>query len=196
MKIIRWLDAHLEEVLLAILLVLIVCVSMMQVVIRKVPWIPALTWAEEFCRFCWVWSVFLSLPYTLRTGSMLRVTVLLDYLPEKVMKVLNIAVYVVTTLCMLMLAYYSVIVVGNIYKSSETSPAMLWPMWTVYSIMIVGFVLAVVRGVQQVIIHVLNFHGKELNTAEQAMMDAKLETINAMHDMLPDGAAGVKGGER
>lgn len=179
MKIIQWLDAHLEEVMLAILLVLIACVSMIQVVIRKVPWVPSLTWAEEFCRFCWVWSVFLSLPYTLRMGSMLRVTVLLDYLPEKVMKVLNISVYAITTLCMAMLAFYSVIVVGDIYNSNETSPAMLWPMWAVYSIMIVGFVLGILRGIQQVIIHALNFNGKELNTAEQAMMDAKLETINA-----------------
>ena len=54
MKILRWLDAHFEEVLLAILLIVIACVSFLQVVIRKVPFIPALTWAEEFCRFCWV----------------------------------------------------------------------------------------------------------------------------------------------
>lgn len=179
MKLIHWLDAHMEEVILGILLVMITCVSFIQVILRNIPWIHSLTWAEEFCRFCWIWSVFMSLPYTLRMGNMLRVTALLDILPEKVMKVLNIMSYVVTTLCMLLLAYYSVIVVGNIYASGETSPAMLWPMWAVYSIMIVGFVLAVVRGIQQIIIHVINFNGKELNTAEQAMMDAKYETINA-----------------
>ncbi len=178
MKVIRWLDAHLEETLLAILLVVIACVSFLQVIIRKVPWVPALTWAEEFCRFCWVWSVFLSLPYTLRMGNMLRVTALLDILPEKVMKVLNISVYVVTTLCMALLACYSVIVVGNIKASHELSPAMLWPMWIVYSIMLVGFVLGTLRGVQQVCIHTLHFHEKELNTAEQAMLDAKAETIS------------------
>ena len=56
MKILRWLDAHFEEVLLAILLIVIACVSLLQVVIGKVRFIPALTWAEEFCRFCWVTS--------------------------------------------------------------------------------------------------------------------------------------------
>ncbi len=178
MKLIRWLDLHLEETLLAILLIVIACVTFLQVIIRKLPWIPALTWAEEFCRFCWVWSVFLSLPYTLRTATMLRVTALLDILPEKVMKVLNISVYVITTLCMLLLAVYSVPTVLDIFHSGETSPAMRWPMWIVYSVMLVGFVLATLRGIQQICIHTIHFHEKEISTTEQAMLDAKLETLN------------------
>lgn len=178
MKVLKWLDMHLEEVLMGILLVIIVCVSFAQVVIRKVPWIPALTWAEEFCRFCWIWSVFLSLPYTLRTGSMLRVTALLDVLPTKVMKVLNISVYVVTTACMALMGFYSITVVRNIFISAETSPAMRWPMWIVYSIMLLGFFLATLRGIQQIIIHLLHTE-KELSTSEQAMIDAMAETLAA-----------------
>ena len=57
MKVVKWLDEHMEEFLLVILLVVIACVSLLQVIIRKIPWIPSLTWAEEFCRFCWIWSV-------------------------------------------------------------------------------------------------------------------------------------------
>ena len=34
------------------------------------------------------------------------------------------------------------------------------------------------RGVQQVCIHTLHFHEKELNTTEQAMLDAKAETFS------------------
>lgn len=66
MKVVKWLDDHLEETFLVILLILISCVSLLQVIIRKIPFIPALTWAEELCRFLWIWSVFISLPYTLR----------------------------------------------------------------------------------------------------------------------------------
>ncbi len=179
MKILKWLDEHFEETLLLILLVIIACVSMLQVVIRKLPWIPALTWAEEFCRFCWIWSVFISLPYTLRMGSMLRVTVLLDILPDKVRKVLNLLVYFVTTICMGMLGVYSITVVSGIKASSETSAAMLWPMWIVYSIMLFGFFMAAVRGVQQIVKHVQLFNGHELTTIEMAMEDAKSETENA-----------------
>lgn len=179
MKKLKWLDAHFEETMMVILLVIITCVSMLQVVIRKLPWIPALTWAEEFCRFCWIWSVFISLPYTIRMSSMLRVTVLLDILPDKVRKVLNIAVYCTTTICMAVLGWYSITVVSGIYASNETSAAMLWPMWAVYSIMLFGFFMGVVRGVQQIINHIKLFNGHELTTIEMAMEDAKSEAENA-----------------
>ena len=69
MKVVKWLDEHMEEFLLVILLVVIACVSLLQVIIRKIPWIPSLTWAEEFCRFCWIWSVFLSLPSYNQNGK-------------------------------------------------------------------------------------------------------------------------------
>ena len=176
MKLLKWLDEHFEEAILVVLLVIITCVSLLQVVIRKIPWIPSLTWAEEFCRFCWIWSVFLSLPYTIRKGSMLRVTVLLDALPGKVRNAVNIAVDVITTASMALLAYYSVEVVGNILESGEKSPAMLWPMWVVYSMMLIGMTLAAVRGVQQIVIHVKEFNNIGLSTIEQTMEDAKSET--------------------
>lgn len=183
MKVIKWLDVHLEEFLLVVLLVVIACVSLLQVIIRKVPWVPSLTWAEEFCRFCWIWSVFLSLPYTIRMGNMLRVGVLLDAMPNLIRKTINILVDIVTTSCMALLAYHSVAVVSGIQASGEASPAMLWPMWIVYSVMLIGFVLAVLRGIQQIVIHVKHFNEKELTTLEQTMMEAAEE------------AALVKGGE-
>lgn len=43
MKVVKWLDEHMEEFLLVILLVVIACVSLLQVIIRKIPWIPSLT---------------------------------------------------------------------------------------------------------------------------------------------------------
>ena len=183
MKLLKWMDDHLEETVLVILLVVITCVSFLQVVIRKIPWIPSLTWAEEFCRFCWICSVFLSLPYTIRKGNMLRVTVLLDILPHSLRQILNILVDLVTTACMGLLAYHSVNVVRDIYASSEASPAMLWPMWIVYSVMMVGLILATLRGIQQFVLHIRNFNSKPLSTVEQAMKDAQEETEMAKEGM-------------
>ena len=99
MKIIKWLDLHFEEFFMVVFLVLITVVSLMQVIVRNIEVIPSLTWAEEFCRFCWIGSVFLSLPYTIRNISMLRVCVLLDLLPETVHKLINIATYFITAAC-------------------------------------------------------------------------------------------------
>ncbi len=157
MRILKWLDDSLEETLLAVFLAVICVVELSQVIIRKIPFIPAFTWAEEFCRFLWIWSVFISLPYTIRKGRMLRVTALMDLLPGTVRKIMDIFADIVVLISMAFCACHSVTVVNGIARSGETSPAMLWPMWIVYSFMLFGFALGTVRGVQQLIMHISDF---------------------------------------
>ncbi|MGM9615486.1 MAG: TRAP transporter small permease [Oscillospiraceae bacterium] len=175
MKAIKWLDEHFEEAIMVLLLVLIACVELIQVIVRNLPFIPALTWAEEFCRFCWIWSVFVSLPYTIRRGSMLRVSVLLDLFPPKVRNIINILVDLITGGAMLLLGWHAVGVVRSIYLSGETSPAMLWPMWIVYSIMLLGFFLGVLRSLQQAYIHIRSFNTDTMSSLEQTMAEAAEE---------------------
>ena len=57
----------------------------------------------------------------------------------------------------------------------EVSPAMQWPMWAVYSTMLIGFALGIARGIQQGILHIMHFSQKELTTLEQTMQDAAQE---------------------
>lgn len=195
MKLIKWLDNHFEEAILVMLLVLIACVELVQVIVRNIPWIPSLTWAEEFCRFCWIWSVFASLPYTIRKASMLRVSVILDAFPRGIKNGLNIFVDLVNSGIMLFLGIHSVSVVQSILESGEKSPAMLWPMWIVYGIMIFGFFMGVIRGIQQVILHIRHWNDKGLSAKEQAEKDAR-EEINAAKQAESLGRAEtVKGGE-
>ena len=175
MKVLKWLDEHLEETLLVICLVLIACVCLIQVIIRNIPFIPSLQWAEEFCRFAWIWSVFLSLPYTIRKGNMLRVNVLLDLMPHVIRKTLNIIVDVVIAASMGLLAYHSIEVTPSIAASGELSPAMLWPMSIIYGVMLAGYALGTVRAIQMTIIHIMHFGEKELSTIEQTMADAAEE---------------------
>ena len=175
MKALKWLDEHFEETLLVVLLVLISCIELAQVIVRKVPFIDALTWPEEFCRFCWVWSVFLSLPYTIRKSSMLRVSVLVDLMPQTVRKVMGILIDLIIAATMAFLFKYAIDVVSNIRISSETSPAMTWPMWIVYSVMLVGLGLGAFRSLQMAFIHIKHFGEKELTTREQTMAMAAEE---------------------
>lgn len=178
----KWLDKHLEETFLALMLIGIACVSMVQVIVRKLPGVAALTWAEEFCRFLWIWSVFISLPYTIRMESMLRVGILKDQLPETAKKIVNIIVDCITAGSMAFLGYHSITLLDTIKKSNEASPAMLWPMWGVYSFMMIGFFLATIRGIQMIYIHIKDFNKKELTTLEQTMQDAANEAALAKED--------------
>ena len=174
MKFIKWLDEHLEECFLVIFLVLISVVCLLQVIARRVEALK-IPWTDEFCRFMWIWSVFVSVPYTIRKGSMLRVSVVLDMIPEVLRKVINIVVDVIIVASMALLAYYSVGVLQGIISSGETSPAMRWPMSAMYAVMLVCYALSVLRGVQQTIIHITHFGQRELTTLEQTMADAAAE---------------------
>lgn len=175
MKVLKWLDEHFEEAILVVLLVMISCIELIQVIFRNLSFVDALTWPEEFCRFCWIWSVFLSLPFTIRKGSMLRVNVIVDLLPQAVRKIVNIAIDLVNMAVMGVLFKYSIEVVNKIRISAEASPAMTWPMWIIYSIMLVGFGLGAFRALQMTVIHVMHFNEKELTTLEQTMAEAAEE---------------------
>lgn len=181
MVFIKWLDDHLEEAFLVICLVLISVVMMAQVVVRKIPGIQPLTWAEEFSRFLWIMSVFVSLAYTIRKESMLRVGVVLDLFPVIVRKVVGICVDIVVIAMMGICAVNSVGVYNKIVASRELSPAMQWPMAGVYIFMLIGFFLATARGVQMLIIHIRHFGDKVATTLEQTMEDAKSEAAAGQH---------------
>ena len=166
MKVIRWLDLHFEEAILVFLLIVIACVELLQVICRNIPFIPSLTWAEELCRFAWIATVFLSLPYTIRTSNELRVSVLLDALPDRLHNLLNILVDALTAVMMGVLCSASVSVMVRIYASGETSSAMLWPMWIMYLIVIIGFALAIVRSIQMGVIHIIHFNERPVTELE------------------------------
>lgn len=176
MKVVNWLDKHFEEAFLVVCLVLISCVMMAQVILRKIG--VSLQWAEEFCRFLWIMSVFMSLAYTIRNNCMLRVSVVVDLFPETIRKVINILVDIVVAAMMGLMAYNSVGVFNKIVASGELSPAMRWPMSFVYFFMLFGFALATVRAIQMCILHIVHFGDKVATQLEQTMADAADEANN------------------
>jgi len=206
MKVIKWLDDHLEEILMVIALILITLVCFTQAVIRKLPDVIMLfgkigsesfrtgvanfahsikpfPWADEFSRFAWIWSVFLSLPYTIKRCSMLRVTVVLDALPEKARKICNIFVDLVNIAVLAFFFYWCFwgknAVFVKQFTKIELSPAMEWPMWTIYLSLPVGFGLGVIRGIQVLVEHIKNFKEHQLTALEQTVADAAEEVAAA-----------------
>ncbi len=175
MKFIKWLDKHFEESLMAILLIIICVVEMLQVLCRKLPFIPTFSWTDELNRFCWIWTVFLSIPYTIRNMNMLRVNIIMDKFPSIVRNIWNILVDLVNAAVYGFLFYNSIEVISNRIASGETSPAMEWPIWIIYAIMLVGFGLGCFRAIQVAVIHAMHINEKQLSTTEQTLADAQEE---------------------
>ena len=73
MKIIRWLDQHVEELLLTIFSSVMVAVIFVQVVMRQLN--SSLSWSEELARFCFIWLIYLGISYGgEKTGDILKWT--------------------------------------------------------------------------------------------------------------------------
>ena len=89
----------------------------------------------------------------------------------------------INTVVMALFFYGSITVIQNALNSGRTSPAMELPMAAVYICLLIGFGLGVLRGIQQIVLHVMNFNKKELTTLEQAMADAAEEAAAAKGDL-------------
>lgn len=171
MKVAKWLDEHFEESIIIFLLAVISIVELMQVICRNVPVIPALPWAEELARYAWIVTVFLSLPYTIRTSTMLRVTALVELFPWKLTNVVNIIVDLITAAALGLLAWTSITVIGQVQAGGSVSSALQIPMWIMYVIIFIGFALGAVRAIQMCVIHIKNINVKPVNSVEAAAAD-------------------------
>ncbi|MBE6910684.1 MAG: TRAP transporter small permease [Ruminococcaceae bacterium] len=143
----KWLDENFEETLLMILLVAISVVMMAQVVMRYF-FRQSMSWPEEFCRFCFVYSGFISMGYCVRKGKMLKVDILLGLFPAALQKLLDLLSRVITLVFFVYLTYHAWLATANSMRGGMKSAAMELPMWIIYAAVLIGAFLGSVRQVQ------------------------------------------------
>lgn len=143
----KWLDNDFEETILMILLVLMACAMMWQVIMRKV-FTASMSWPEEFCRFCFIVSGFLSIGYCVRREKMLKVDILIGLFPKKVAVVVDQIGQIITLIFFAYLDYYAWFTMLQMKATKMVSPAMGVPMWLIYGSVFVGALLGVIRQVE------------------------------------------------
>ena len=176
MSAIKWLDEHFEEAIMVFLLSLISCVMMAQIFARN--FFNSMTWPEEFSRYCYIWTVFLSLGYTIKKGNALKVGIVMDLLPQKLRRAIEIlANLIILVLCIVFFRY--AITYANIIKNTgQLSPAMRVPMWMMYLSTVLGFGMASIRTTQEIVKNIKNFNEKSETTLEATLKEAKEEIEN------------------
>lgn len=144
MKLLRWLDNRFEETLMMLFLLLITVVMAYSVFMRYV-FNDSLSWAEEISRYLFVWSAFISASLCLRKRSSIKIDMLLTALPPFAQRLMLIFGDLV------MLGFFIVMLQGavdstsTLFRTGQTSPALLLPMYFVYFSMVVGFGLCIIR---------------------------------------------------
>jgi TRAP-type C4-dicarboxylate transport system permease small subunit len=176
------LDEHFEETILVVLLVVINFVMLAQIVARYIL-NDSMSWPEEFSRYCYVWTVFLSISYSIAKGNMLRVGVVMDLLPAKAQSTIRILCNLIMLALFWVFFRHSVSVVGHIKNvTHEISSAMRIPMWLVYMATLVGFGLAIARMVQTLFKNICHFNEKAETTIQATLKEAQAETKLASQD--------------
>lgn len=147
MKIIKWLDRNMEEVVLGGLLIGISVIMMLQIVCRFV-FRFSLAWPEEAGRFCFIFTTFFSIGFCIKHESDLRVDVLIQMLPQKARFLLQMCLDCIAIGVYGYLFYGAIGVIRAVTKSKQVSSALSIPMVCIYFISTLGIALGVIRAVQ------------------------------------------------
>ncbi|WP_312280881.1 TRAP transporter small permease [Oscillibacter sp.] len=147
MKIVSFLDKHLEEVLLAILLSVMTLMIFMQIVFRVFGW--PLSWTEELGRYMFIWMIYLGAASAIRKRKHISVELLDLFFKDNGKFVLNIISNVIFMIFAAILTYYSIPVVQRV--AAQLSPAVRLSMAIPYSSVLVGSALMLIRLIQDTI---------------------------------------------
>lgn len=150
MKVIRWLDNNLEEVLMVLLLFGIALVMILQVVTRYV-FNYSMSWSDELVRYFLVWSCFLSVSFCVKKRISIKIDSLLHALPEKAKPWLRAVRHLIILVFCILMIPFAVTFIRQAVASGATSAAMQIPMYYIQSAPLVGFLLLAVRCLQALI---------------------------------------------
>ncbi|MCI9242695.1 MAG: TRAP transporter small permease, partial [Lawsonibacter sp.] len=145
-RLFTYLEENLEEILMVVLLGAISLVIFAQVIARLFN--KGFPWAEEFCRYCFVYSGLLSAGYCVRKGVGIRVDALYGFFPKGLKLAIDYAGKILLTAIYAYLAWGSI---GLIANTTNLSTAIQLPMKYVYMSIPLGFGLGAIRGVQDLV---------------------------------------------
>ncbi|RSL35349.1 TRAP transporter small permease [Salibacterium salarium] len=183
MRLVRWLDEHVEEVLLVAFSVVMVVVIAMQVFMRYVVG-DSLSWSEELARFCFIWLVYIGISYGVKKQRHIKVDAMLILFKQKGKIVMNMIANVIFLIFAVVVIYYGQSVALRILELGQESPALHIPMGIVYLATPVGMGLTAIRLIQQLIKQCKALIGKD-------SFDVGLEHEKAFEDQedVVDGAS-------
>ncbi len=147
MKVVKWLDKYLEEVLLTAMLIAISVIMIAQVISRYI-FNASLSWSDELARYLLVWSCFLSISYCVKRRISIKIEQLQNALPKKAIPWLRLIRHtIVFAYCVIMIPY-AWTYLQQAVASGATSAAMQIPMSWIQSAPLVGFILLAIRVAQ------------------------------------------------
>ena len=146
-RLLKWMEAHLEELLLVILLAYMSCCMMLQIFMRHVMH-SSLSWSEESIRYAFIWMIFLGFGLAVKEDRHISITFFKGMLNSKVQFILTLFSNIVFGIYSCLMFVFGVNVVMDFIESGQTSPALGIPKYLVFLAAPIGFALVIIRLVQ------------------------------------------------
>ena len=102
-------------------------------------------WAEELARYMMVWICYFGISAAAKRGEHFCVTALTGFLPKPLQKVMSIVRMILMIGFTLFIGRFCIVVLKNQMMMKQVSPSLHWPMWIMYSIILTGTVLMLIR---------------------------------------------------
>lgn len=147
MNVIKWLDAHLEEILMTVLLIGIAFIILAEVISRSV-FNDALSWTDELARYLLVWSGFLSVSYCVKKRISIKIDQLQNALPQRAIPWVKMLRHTIVFIFCIVMLPFAVTYVQQAINSGATSSAMKLPMYVIQVAPLVCFILLAIRVAQ------------------------------------------------
>ncbi|WP_417269946.1 TRAP transporter small permease [Celeribacter sp.] len=154
MRVLKWLNANFEQVILASFMALMAVLIFVQVIMRYV-FESSLVWSEELARWLFIWTIWTGIAYAFRTGDHIRITMLSDSLSPLNRKRLENVVCVALIVFFLWIGWLGVKQATSPIVMRQSSVVLHWPfsdakvslVW-LYATLPFGSFLSVIRLVQ------------------------------------------------
>lgn len=155
MRVLRFLDDKLEELLLIGLLIGMAVIMGFQVFCRYAL-NYSLSWSEELTRYMFIWSCFISISYCIKRWISIKVDQVINMLPKKWYVFAQLFLNVLLFVLFFYLSIHGYRFLLLSIESKQTSPALGLPMPYVQCAPFVGFALATFRSFQQILFELGN----------------------------------------
>lgn len=110
--------------------------------------LASLTWAEEASRYLMIWLAFAGISLGFKKNAHLGLSFVVDRFSEKNQKVIYFIRALLIILFGVMVCYNTFLLINTQIKNPQISPAMGIPIWWVYSSVLFGSLMIIIRTLQ------------------------------------------------
>lgn len=151
MKVIRFIDKYLEEILCAFLLAAMAVVVIAQIILRALE--MPLSWSEEMARYMFIWLIYVGAAYAIKKRAHIKVEILTLLVKDRGQYVLDLISDLGFLFFAVVISFFGWNATYKIaFVNVQQSPAMHLNMGIAYLSVCLGCTLMAIRLVQDIIL--------------------------------------------